>query len=139
MEVREVTAAESADLRRRVLRGGRDVPLPGDEEPSHHVGVYDEGRLVATGNIRKEPSFHLSETWWRIRGMATEPDHRGRGAGRLVLDALLEHARTNGGGGVWCNARLPAVAFYERAGFVTDGAEWTDPEIGPHVRMWVGL
>ena len=41
MEVREITPGDSADLRREVLRGGRDVPLPGDESPAFHVGVYD--------------------------------------------------------------------------------------------------
>jgi predicted GNAT family N-acyltransferase len=139
MEVREIAAADSTDLRRRVLRGGLDVPPLGDAVGAVHLGAYDGPTLVATGNIVKEPSGHPSETWWRIRGMATEPYRRGQGAGRLVLDALLHHAKTHGGGGVWLNARTPARAFYARAGFENDGEEWDDPQIGPHVRMWLGL
>ena len=67
--------------------------------------------------------------------MATDPAHRGRGAGALVLEALVAHA-ASAGGVLWCNARTPAVPFYEHAGLVTRGPEWLDPEIGPHVVMW---
>lgn len=142
MIVREIAPAESADLRRAVLRGGWHVPLPGDESPAFHVGVYDEGVLVATGNVRPEPAPWLPDApsstgeGWRVRGMATDPDRRGCGAGALVLDALTGHARDQAGAVLWCNARLPAQRFYERAGLVTHGDPWVDPEIGPHVVMW---
>jgi predicted GNAT family N-acyltransferase len=43
--------------------------------------------------------------------------------------------RERGGGLLWCNARVPAVAFYERAGFNTRGEVWNDPQIGPHIAM----
>ncbi len=137
MIVREIAPAASADLRRDVLRGGRPVPLPGDEGPAFHVGVYDAGVLVATGNVRATPVPWLpDEAGWRVRGMATDPGHRGRGAGALVLDALTAHAREHGGGVLWCNARTPAQRFYERAGLQTRGEPWDEPEIGPHVVMW---
>jgi GNAT superfamily N-acetyltransferase len=137
MDVRTITPADSADLRREVLRGGRDVPLPGDEAPAHHVGVYDGPHLVATGNVRREPAaWAPGEPGWRFRGMATDPQRRGEGAGVLVLDALVAHVAEHGGGVLWCNARTPARTFYERAGLVVRGEEWVDPEIGPHVVMW---
>jgi GNAT superfamily N-acetyltransferase len=137
MDVRPIAPADSADLRREVLRGGRDVPLPGDESPAHHVGVYDGPLLVATGNVREEPATWLpGEPAWRVRGMATDPAHRRRGAGALVLHALVAHVTAHGGSVVWCNARTPAKSFYQRAGLVTRGQEWVDPDIGPHVVMW---
>lgn len=142
MELREIKPADSADLRREVLRGGRPVPLPGDEAPAFHVGVYDEGVLVATGNIRPAPAPWLPDDEstgrgsWRVRGMATDPASRGRGAGAMVLEALVAHARERGGRVLWCNARTPAQRFYERAGLETRGEPWLEPEIGPHVVMW---
>jgi len=42
---------------------------------------------------------------------------------------------SRGGGLLWCNARVPAVAFYERAGFEVRGEPWDEPHIGPHVAM----
>jgi predicted GNAT family N-acyltransferase len=141
LEVRRVTAADTADLRRRVLRGGRPVALPGDDDPTAvHVGVYDGDRLVGTGNVRREPApWSPGVPAWRLRGMATEEDRRGEGVGERVLRALVAHCRDSGGGELWCNARTPARTFYRRAGFTEVGEEWDDPEIGPHVRMRLAL
>lgn len=140
MQVRTVSAATTAELRRTVLRGGRSVALPGDDEPAFHVGAYDGAELIGTGNVRREPApWAPDEDAWRLRGMATAPDRRGQGIGAAVLDALVVHCRANDGGKLWCNARTPAQRFYERAGFQVIGEPWEDPEIGPHVRMWTQL
>lgn len=140
MIVREVTAADTADLRRAVLRGGRPVALPGDDQPAFHLGVYEESALLGTGNVRTEPApWDPTRPGWRLRGMATADGQRGRGVGRLVLEGLMEHCRRHGGGVFWCNARTPAQRFYERAGLQVIGEPWVDPEIGPHVRMWTQL
>jgi predicted GNAT family N-acyltransferase len=141
LEVRRVTAQDTADLRRRVLRAGRPVALPGDDDPTAvHVGVFDGDQLVGTGNVRREPAPWAPQVpAWRLRGMATEEDRRGQGIGERVLGALVAHCRAEGGGEVWCNARTPARTFYRRAGFTEVGEEWEDPEIGPHVRMRLTL
>jgi GNAT superfamily N-acetyltransferase len=138
--VREVTAAETAELRRAVLRGGQQVPLPGDDEPAFHLGVYRTNQLLGTGNVRPELApWDPTSRGWRLRGMATVAGARSQGVGGLVLDGLLHHVREQGGGLLWCHARTPAQAFYERAGLQIIGEPWVDPEIGPHVRMWVAL
>jgi GNAT superfamily N-acetyltransferase len=140
VELREVRPEETAELRRLVLRGGRPVALPGDDEPAFHVGVFEDGVLLGTGNVRREPApWDAVPPAWRVRGMATAPEHRGRGAGGRVLAALVAHAVAHGGGVLWCNARVPAQAFYEGAGLVTRGEPWVDPDIGPHVVMWCRL
>jgi GNAT superfamily N-acetyltransferase len=138
--VRHVTADETAELRRSVLRAGRPGELPGDDSPAFHLGVYEQELLVGTGNVRNEPApWEPDQPAWRLRGMATREEYRGRGVGALVLDGLLAHCRAEGGGIVWCNARTPAQALYERAGFQVRGEPWVDPEIGPHVQMWLML
>jgi GNAT superfamily N-acetyltransferase len=67
--------------------------------------------------------------------MATADDRRNEGVGAAVLAAVIEHVGRSGGGLLWCNARTPAVPFYERAGFRTRGERWVDPIVGPHIAM----
>lgn len=124
--------------------------FPGDDHPSSvHVAVRSaDDEVVSVGTLLAEdpplslagrpevPGVPAGGRWWRIRGMATGEEWRNRGLGGAVLGALLGSAQRQGGGIVWCNARLPAVAFYERAGFHQAGEEFVAPGIGPHVAMW---
>ncbi len=105
------------------------------------VGVPDGDRLLACALAQPEPCPDPVEggSPWRLRGMATDPGHRGRGLGASVLARLLAEVADRGGDVVWCNARVPAVALYERAGFAVLGEPWQEPVIGPHVRMAVSL
>ena len=82
------------------------------------------------------PGDWSEATTWRLRGMATRADLQGKGIGSMVLKAALEHVGTEGGELIWCNARVSALAFYERAGFRTWGEPWEIPGHGPHVVMW---
>jgi GNAT superfamily N-acetyltransferase len=93
--------------------------------------VFEGEQLVAVGLIGPEGEPGA----WRVRGMATEPEARGRGAGTAVLNALLEHARANGARRVWANVRVGARTLYARAGFEVTSEVFEPPDTGPHVRM----
>jgi GNAT superfamily N-acetyltransferase len=103
-----------------------------------HFAALDDAAAVGSGAVaRAAPPWDPFDTEaWRLRGMATAPERRGEGIGAMVVAAIIEHVAQHGGGVLWCNARTPAVSFYERAGFVTRGEEWVDPVIGPHIVMW---
>ena len=120
-------------LRRRVLRPHESLEELASHEPPgvHAIGAFDGEELVAVGFVC--PDGEAGE--WRVRGMATAPAYRGRGAGAAILDALLEHARSQGATRVWCNARTPALGLYERAGFERESDEFEIPGIGPHFVM----
>jgi GNAT superfamily N-acetyltransferase len=141
--VRLVDPSVTRALRRQVLRphwtleqvaaaetpggGGLAVLLGGD-------------LVVACASVREEPMPGDPRPGdWRLRGMASDPAVRGQGYGALALTAALDHARAHGGMRVWCNARTPAVGFYERYGFVATGEEFDLPDAGPHYLMWVAL
>jgi len=72
---------------------------------------------------------------WRLRGMATDDGWRGRGVGRCALDTAVDHVSDRGASVLWCNARIAASSFYERAGFVVEGEEFDVGVIGPHYPM----
>jgi GNAT superfamily N-acetyltransferase len=95
------------------------------------VGAFEADRLVAVGLIG--PEGEPGE--WRVRGMATLPEMRGRGAGGAVLEALLDRARDSGATAVWANVRTPARTLYERAGLEVVSDQFELPQIGPHVVM----
>ncbi len=73
-----------------------------------------------------------------MRGMATREALRGRRFGHSVLGALIEHARANGGRFLWCEARIGAISFYQRAGFVTEGEPFVMEDVD-HIHMWRDL
>jgi GNAT superfamily N-acetyltransferase len=133
LEVREIPIAATRALRQAVLRP-HQTP---DELASHEtpdafaVGVFAADALVAVGFVGPEGGPGA----WRVRGMATVPEARGRGAGAAVLDALVDHALEQGATRIWCNARTPARTLYERAGFCVASDEFELPEIGPHYVM----
>jgi GNAT superfamily N-acetyltransferase len=133
VRIREVPIAATRVLRQSILRSHETIEQVAAQEPAEAfaAGGFDGERLIAVGIV--EPGGEPGR--WRVRGMATAPGERGRGVGRGVLDALLEHARASGGTHVWCNARVPARTFYERAGFHACSDAFELPPIGPHLVM----
>jgi ribosomal protein S18 acetylase RimI-like enzyme len=133
LAVRSVPLAQTRALRRVVLRPYLTTEELAAHEPPGAVafGAFEGDELVAVGLVGREGEPGA----WRIRGMATQPHARGRGAGAAVLDALVRHAAANGATSVWCNARTGAVSLYERAGLRVVSEVFEPPGIGPHVRM----
>jgi GNAT superfamily N-acetyltransferase len=130
---REITLPETRPLRQEILRPHERLERLAADEPSdaYAVGVFDRGNLISVGLVAPdgEPGA------WRVRGMATVPRARGKGAGTAVLEALVRRAIGGGASRVWCNARTPARSLYERAGFRTVSEEFELPDIGPHFVM----
>ncbi|MFL5822717.1 MAG: GNAT family N-acetyltransferase [Solirubrobacteraceae bacterium] len=120
-------------LRQQILRPHQSLAELASHEPpdAFAVGTLEDGELVSVGLIGREGE----PGEWRVRGMATLPSRRGRGAGSSVLSALLDHAAGQGATAVWCTVRTPARTLYERAGFEAVSEEYEMPQIGPHVVM----
>ncbi len=136
--IRPITAEETRPLRHAVLRPGQSfeqtVYSRDDHPETLHLGAFDGDRLVAIASLYREARPHRqSRAAWRLRGMATDPGRGGRGFGTAMLDASVAHVAEEGGGELWCNARLPALGFYLRSGFEVDGDEFEIDGIGPHV------
>ncbi len=140
----EVTPRTTLSLRQSVLRPHEPLeklPLADDGAPTTgtFAALMGGGEVVGTVRVAEEVApAGLAGTGpsWRLRGMATRDDLRGKGLGSHVLARVLAHVGDHGGGLLWCNARLGARGLYRRAGFEEFGGSWVDPEIGPHVVMW---
>jgi GNAT superfamily N-acetyltransferase len=133
LDVRLIPLAQTRALRRDVLRPYMSFDELATHEPDGAVafGAFAGDELVAVGLVGPDGGPGS----WRVRGMATAPHARGRGAGSHVLKALVEHAIAEGATRLWCNARTPARSLYERAGFRVTSDEFDVPRIGPHYRM----
>lgn len=138
VSIRVAAPAEVVELRHAVLRTGysrESAIFPGDEDAdSLHVAATDgAGRIVGCATI------HTS-SWddapaWRLRGMATAPEFRGVGIGTRMLQLIERHVYERNVRTLWCNARLPAVGFYERNGWTVMSEVFDIPTAGPHVKM----
>ena len=135
MVMRRVNVEAILDLRREVLRPDhtRDgVRFDGDDHPqTYHFAAFDNERIIACVTLM--PSTFDARRAWQLRGMAVAPSWRGAGVGGQLLRHITEHLpapRT-----VWCNARLPAVGFYQRHGWAVVSEPFEIAGVGPHRRM----
>jgi len=141
VEIRVITAMQTVPLRLAVLRPGRPVEtahFAGDEDrTTRHLGGLHDGRLVAVASLyRAQLPERPGESAIQLRGMATAPEARGMGLGRLLLEAAHEFARSRRARLLWCNARVTAAGFYQKLGFEILGGQFDIPDVGPHYRMF---
>lgn len=144
--IEEVAATGCYPLRHRILHpelAPDGVGLPGDDRPgSSHWAAYQDDDHALIGVVTVMPEDAPWDTapsgtrGWRLRGMATAPEVRGTGVGAALVERVVSHVHRSGGGLLWCSARLGAVGFYQRQGFVPRGPTWEEPVIGTHVHMY---
>lgn len=115
--IRTISAQETYPLRHRVLWPDKPlsfVALPDDQEATH-FGYWSDSSLVSVG------SLYPTGTGVRLRKFATLPDMQGQGIGTEMLRHMISHAFETGAARFWCDARLSATKFYERAGLQQTG------------------
>lgn len=144
MRVRTIPPESTHPLRRLVLRNNDPdavVIWPGDDHPEgFHLGAFIKGQCVCVASFRPEtPPLLQGPTPYRLRGMATHPDHQGAGIGGALLRSAISMLRERQVGLLWCNAREVALAFYGRAGFRTEGEPFLIEGIGTHHLMYLAL
>jgi ribosomal protein S18 acetylase RimI-like enzyme len=146
ISIEQVDAATTYPLRAQELRQGRPVEIEEDDAPyTLHLAARLDGGEVAgqiVGVVRFHPRdcpWRDTEGSWQLRGMATDPRVRGLGAGRALVAEGLTRLAAQGAQLVWCDARKPAVGFYERIGFTVVTEEYDLRPVGPHRGMVIEL
>tara|TARA_R110002072_G_scaffold150953_7_gene299952 strand:+ start:7934 stop:8395 length:462 start_codon:yes stop_codon:yes gene_type:complete len=141
--IREITAAQTRPVRQRVLRPHQhpdELVYPGDDaDDSFHLGAYQGNEpistLVAILSMYRAPKPESITPAWRIRGMASIPEARGSGLGRLLVEHAREKVWAIDRAPIWCNARESAFGFYHKLGFEIEGGVFEIEGIGPHAVM----
>ena len=140
-----ISKEQTWDLRSRILRPGQPLDnckFGGDLAPqTFHVGALDENeRVIACGTFHEEIfSEFPGKLAYRLRGMATEPDLRGRGLGKRILMFSQRELLKRQCDILWFNAREKAFPFYLKQGFIFIGDMFDLPGIGLHKVMYKPL
>jgi predicted GNAT family N-acyltransferase len=140
MNVKQIDAKDTYNIRNKILRSGLPIDscyFEGDKEDStFHLGAYIDDKLasIASFFLKTNPIFP-EEYQFQLRGMATLKEYQGQGLSQALLRAAFPLIQQNHVNSLWCNARIPAVGFYEKVGFEVHGNEFDIPGVGPHVLM----
>jgi ribosomal protein S18 acetylase RimI-like enzyme len=123
-------------FRRRILR----APLGLDFTPQQlkaeqtdiHIAACLHGKLVGCVVLTPVPNSDGSVA--KLRQMAVDPDHQGRGVGARLLAFAEKLSAERGYREIVLHARETAVSFYERGGYVAEGEIFTEVT-APHRKM----
>ena len=123
--------AEAAELRYRTMYAEWDVPrerlADTDGRTYLHLAAFSADRIVGYGRL------HLEGGESKIYQVCVDPAWRGRGVARRLVEALADRARVEGRAEVELDARRHVIGFYEKLGFVAEGAEFPKGATGlPH-------
>ena len=144
MVIRSITSGEARTVRLPVQREGLppdSAILDRDDDPATlHFGAFDGARLIGVATFFPESCpLQPGLSAWRLRGMATLADMRGKGAGCALIAEGVRVALASGATLMWCNARVSARGFYEKLNFAAVGERFELPVGGPHYVMIKGL
>ncbi|MDG4656611.1 GNAT family N-acetyltransferase [Ectobacillus antri] len=98
------------------------------DETAKHVVLYDENTPIGAGRMREV------EGVGKLERICVLSSYRGKGAGRLIMDALEELAAAQHLQKVKLHAQTQAEAFYQKLGYQTVSDVFIEADI-PHVVM----
>jgi hypothetical protein len=140
-DIRSVDPVLTRPVRRQVLRPHQtleELIVPGEDDPeagwfaAFHTRVVGDVVIGTAGVFpedrpRPDPEGGDCGRWRRRRPGRVWAPRCSRPASPI--------AGERGGRYVWCSARMPAMGFYIRHGFVTVSDAYEPPGLGPHVTM----
>jgi len=100
----------------------------------------DQGQLLGFGAIATRGADETDTPWGELKRMYVDPAARGRRIGRLILDRLLDHAKSRGIAVLRLetgNKQMEALSLYRSVGFRNCGpfADYPDNESSIYMEM----
>src|SRR5271169_2399386 len=125
---------KECDLRNELLRVPLGLSLFDEdislERQQMHFGMFDQsGSLIAC-----VVAVAFSSTEAKIRQMAVDCKHRGKGHGRSIIHCMENYLARRGYIHLFMHARMTAIGFYEKQGYARAGQAFMEVGI-PHIRM----
>ena len=144
MQVLRIKANDTHHIRHKMLRPNgtpEDCVFQGDnDELTFHLGAFVDKKLVSVASFYFEKNDRFPDPYqYRLRGMATLPEHQGRGLSSALLRTAFPVIKQNQCTLLWCNAREKAMGFYTKVGFAPTGEFFPIPHIGKHILMSIKI
>lgn len=145
IEVKEISAEETFNIRQEVLRPGRPVDecyFDGDQaKNTFHLGVYVQQKLTGVASFMKNSSpLFTSANQYQLRGMAVIEEYKKQSLGsKLLKNGESKISSSLKEPILWFNARTQAVGFYQKFGYQTKGEEFDVPGVCKHIVMFKSL
>ena len=82
------------------------------DREGYHFGAFVDNKLAGVVSLFREGSD------FQFRKFAVDAAFQNKGIGTALLNYITEFAIAEGGVKLWCNARLNAIGFYLKHGFI---------------------
>ena len=140
----KVNAEAIRPLRHSELRKGQDFSttsyLRDHDHETFHMACFKEEKIVVCATFYPEHTEKSqAENAYRLRGMATEEGKRRKGYGKEIIKKIEKILIKKKQNYIWCKARLEALEFYKKLGFLVIGEKFNIKDIGPHYIMYKKL
>jgi predicted GNAT family N-acyltransferase len=123
---------DAMHVRKEVFVGEQNVPMEEEidefENTSDHFVLYDGDEPVGAGR------FRVKEGQGKVERICVLTKVRGKGAGKMIMNYIEEHARRKDVPALILNAQTHAIPFYENLGYSVTSDEFLDAGI-PHKSM----
>jgi len=86
-----------------------------EDADGYHFGAFQNNQLIAIVSLFKKGDDY------QFRKFAVEPSVQKMGIGSSMLNYITDFVINEGGARLWCNARLSAIPFYIKHGFLPTG------------------
>jgi len=130
LEIKEIKPSETLDLRHRILSPNQSMEsiILEEDDSGQHFGIFNANLLIAV------ISLFIKNDVAQFRKFATETSKQNKGYGSILLNRVIEEAIKNNVDTIWCNARVTAIEFYRKFGFVVVSDMWINNEV-EYVKM----
>ncbi|NRF39969.1 GNAT family N-acetyltransferase [Pedobacter foliorum] len=89
-----------------------DVIKLANDDDGIHFGLFAGNKLTSVVSLFNKGNIY------QFRKFATLAESQGKGYGSLLLNHIINYVKTFDAVKLWCNARVSAIPFYNKFGFI---------------------
>jgi GNAT superfamily N-acetyltransferase len=121
MHIEQIRPELTWKLRQQVLYPAETVSqMKMDEDDNgYHFALFYNNYIVAVVSLFPNSSD------FQFRKFAVEENMQGKGVGKELLSYIQDFAIAEGAKRIWCNARLSAIGFYSKMGYIQTGEQFS--------------